>query len=484
MGTPPHVYVMSAPAKVTKLSSSFPRALLAYLVLPNLLFYVLGHFVYFMRPVVNVDFLLIGILAPFLGPVLTTLLYTLTLTNELFINFAPIFHFQIADAIQWLPLLRYVKWTVWVPGLVGCVGGSFIFSLLAVKLAGPTSKRILSGFFLFVICSAICAADILNGTSFISVPIRISFADFNIAYSGVRRTVKSLNVVNESQSPIAFEPLEPKDVAAGVFWDPIRRGVKPAWAGKQLALIVVESMGAFNDAATAAGLLTPLTDPAVQSRYAVKTLRIPFNGHTIDGELRELCDIRLHAYGEKGFPKCLPSYLHELGYETTGMHGFTDQFYNRYRWYPFLGFDHIYFAGDMREHGIIQTCGSGFHGICDTAVAELMRKTLLEGRSGKPKFTYWMTLNSHLPLDSKSGDGASFDCSTSAVTRSDAGVCLHTRAISVVLGKLADIALDPSLPPTVFVVVGDHAPPFMSPEIRALYSPTEVPAVVLEPRGP
>jgi len=43
--------------------------------------------------------------------------------------------------------------------------------------------------------------------------------------------------------------------------------------------------------------------------------------------------------------------------------------------------------------------------------------------------------------------------------------------------------MSPLARPTVFVIVGDHAPPFGDPGLRSRFSQTDVPYVVLLPRS-
>jgi hypothetical protein len=321
-------------------------------------------------------------------------------------------------------------------------------------------------------------ADIANGTSFLALPIHLSFADVNIAYSGVRRSLLSSLTLYQGKSSITYSPLAEGHSASWPLLAEAKSGTIPGHP--QLALVVVESMGIFRDPELAKRLVAPLTTGPVADRYHVTVEEIPFNGHTIEAEYRELCGIQLLAYGEQDFPKCLPGYLNELGYETTGLHGFTNQFYNRYRWYPKMGFDHVEFAEDMQAAGINSRCGSGFKGICDASVAEILHQQLL--KPGKPQFVYWMTLNSHLPLDAAAAADSSFDCALSPVTQGAEGPCLHSRAVSKVLTDLARVAADPKLPPTKFYIVGDHMPPFLTPTDRSFYEPTTVPAIVLVPR--
>jgi phosphoglycerol transferase MdoB-like AlkP superfamily enzyme len=48
--------------------------------------------------------------------------------------------------------------------------------------------------------------------------------------------------------------------------------------------------------------------------------------------------------------------------------------------------------------------------------------------------------------------------------------------------SVQQVALGATARPTVFVLVGDHAPPFGDPELLAEFSSTQVPYVMLTPR--
>src|SRR5437660_1012785 len=71
----------------------------------------------------------------------------------------------------------------------------------------------------------------------------------------------------------------------------------------------------------------------------------------------------------------------------------------------------------------------------------------------------------------------------SAASLPGAAVCTLMRIHRLVAMDVAAIAMNPALPPTRFVVVGDHAPPFFSRDKRAIFSPDSVAFVELVPRG-
>ena len=112
-----------------------------------------------------------------------------------------------------------------------------------------------------------------------------------------------------------------------------------------------------------------------------------------------------------------------------------------------------------------------------------MDAELRRGPSDTPRLVYWMTLNSHLPLRDADADDSSFDCQKFLTLRSDPGLCLHTRVLGRALDSVARIALDPDLPPTEIIVVGDHAPPSLSLEHRGMYDQTRVPFIRLIPKA-
>jgi len=60
-------------------------------------------------------------------------------------------------------------------------------------------------------------------------------------------------------------------------------------------------------------------------------------------------------------------------------------------------------------------------------------------------------------------------------------------ALFAVHHRLSDaitrMAFDPSLPPTDFLIVGDHMPPFFAREARVRYDPDHVPWILLRAKA-
>jgi hypothetical protein len=254
-------------------------------------------------------------------------------------------------------------------------------------------------------------------------------------------------------------------------------------------LVVVESMGRFRDPEAQAALLSPLT--RLSQRYLVEVGSVPFHGVTWRGELRELCGARFIPPSQyempkdstRTYPECLPALLAKRGYRTVAFHGFDPDMYNRSSWYPSVGFQQMYFRDDLAVDGVQHNCGVFWHGTCDAVVARRLDQELRDSSTGSPRFLHWMTLNSHLPDSAALSERTDFDCDRYAATTQDPATCRHAWALSVALQAMAELASEPELPPTDFIVVGDHAPPWATRRLGEAFDRKLVPYVTLTWKG-
>jgi len=92
-------------------------------------------------------------------------------------------------------------------------------------------------------------------------------------------------------------------------------------------------------------------------------------------------------------------------------------------------------------------------------------------------------LNSHRPVDSVRASESNFDCAGTEMLREDVGPCELAQIHFRLYTRIAQIMLNEKLPPTRFIIVGDHVPPFVTLSARALYDNGRVPYVDLTPRG-
>jgi hypothetical protein len=245
--------------------------------------------------------------------------------------------------------------------------------------------------------------------------------------------------------------------------------------------VVVESMGLQENSDAKRLEFAMFQSPEILQRYRLTEGNVPFNGPTVPGQLRELCGLQLgvrvdaNVAAQSG--RCLPRQLRSLGYETEAIHGYTGSMFHRSIWYRDFGFQKSVFLEDMKNSPGMHLCEGAFEGICDADIAEMIHRQLLASRGGRhPLFVHWMTLNSHLPVEE---DGApAYSCPAGYPE----DVCQQLGYIHLALQSIEKVAADPSLPPTTFVIVGDHAPPFIEGEKRDLYDQGNVPYLLLQPK--
>jgi phosphoglycerol transferase MdoB-like AlkP superfamily enzyme len=178
---------------------------------------------------------------------------------------------------------------------------------------------------------------------------------------------------------------------------------------------------------------------------------------------------------------CLPALLHARDYQNIAIHGYFGSMFERKIWYPKIGFDQSWFRSDLEKQKL-PDCEGAFAGTCDAPIAGWIGSSLLSVDKGKPKFIYWVTLNSHLPLPAHpklADDGV---CSTQPSLRESVPLCSWFRLVRNVHQSVRKLILGRPARPTVFVVVGDHAPPFADPQLRQDFSATDAPYVLLTPK--
>ena len=209
---------------------------------------------------------------------------------------------------------------------------------------------------------------------------------------------------------------------------------------------------------------------------------VPFYGSTASGEVRELCS-EWRPYeefiGAPG-PNCLPARLAAAGYETSAVHGFTKNFYERNEWFPNIGFEHLLFAEDLYRPNDKQ-CGPVFRGLCDSDLATRVQN-MLKTAGESPKFVYWLTLNTHLPVNKDEAPGV-LGCENDGGRFGDRSVCDLTEMFLDVIERVTTFATDKDMPKMDVLIVGDHAPPYWKRHRRAKFVTGEVTWISLRDRS-
>jgi len=454
------------------------QALLALFVLPNATLALLGAFVFLNRPLVNVDYLLLGWAQPVVGGAATAILFGLLFSVDFVQSVAPGYHFgargllEAATDVFSLEPVHVLGTGALVLGSVAVVAFA-AFRLLPREGPGRRGLAVLGALAVLV-----TAADGLLSWNRI-FPNERPVLSVNIATSTVFLTGSALlrTRAGPEVGPWDEEP------ATAPLWARLEEGSP---LPPRIVLTVVESLGSFRDSTLQARQLGSLLRPSLRERYRIRTGSVRFQGSTVPGELRELCRLVAGSVRPEEEPledaACLPARLRAQGYRTLAAHGFRSSVFDRTRWYPSLGFDRVYFARELGDAiGAERRCGLTFRGLCDADVAAWLHRRLAEEEA--PLFAYWLTLNAHLPLQEPDDGGASRGCGHPPVLTERPELCRLVRHHEIVFDALAAMAQDPELAPTAFLVVGDHAPAFLDRSLRDRFDSERVPYVILWPRG-
>lgn len=201
------------------------------------------------------------------------------------------------------------------------------------------------------------------------------------------------------------------------------------------------------------------------------------------GEARELCGntlgFRILRSSSAQLASCVPQRLSAAGYRTTAVHGMEGHFFNRVTWYRTIGFQETWFHSQLSAIGL-PTCAGPFSGTCDSAIADWIGNRLSSPRNSSPQFIYWVTLNSHLPVPTPAPLPHPASCGFSSALAASPALCSWFQLETNVHESVARLAASAQRP-TIFILVGDHAPPFSSPDLRAQFSAEDVPYIALAP---
>ena len=454
------------------------RSLLGYAVLPNLVLGLLAAYLGVGRPLINLDYLGIAVLAPWLPRWLLRLGLGFAVLLDLLQTVAPTYQFNIGKILETTQDVFNLPAAFAVPIAIGVLAVSGGLAWLITRLAPQQRWQTLHGLALGI---AALGADLALSPN---------------ALTGMERAVTQFNVAG---SPGLFFLIEAHNALTGeqhvVVSAAPQRASQPivdALSGdgqlpRHLILVLIESWGLYAEDQANALIYAPLQALAHRrTDLELRTGAVAFLGSTVNGELRELCGLRSNSIRLPNpaitLDGCLPHELAQRGYAGTAIHGFRSSMFNRNNWYPQAGFERSLFDRDLTKAlGRESRCGATFPGTCDGDVPALIGKQLDQAAS-RPQFVYWLTLNAHLPIYATDDPRAQLDCRASSVTALDEQQCRLVKLHRLVMQSLADLMAHRQ--DTALIVVGDHAPAFVSGQRRHSLSDTQVPSAVLWPQTP
>ena len=266
---------------------------------------------------------------------------------------------------------------------------------------------------------------------------------------------------------------------------PIRHpsAVQTLWGNNaipaRMLLIVDEAWGMPHDARVLEKQIE-----ALRTHKNIKNLvltSVYAKGATAAGELRELCSViptrlNFRKLTASTVGDCLPAKFNNMGYTTSAIHGAHGKMYNRAVWWPALGFDKVFLRETMPLKEV--TCHS-FPGYCDRTLLPLVEQRLQKDKV----FVYWMTLNTHMPYDSRDVISYRKDlCSPMNDTESSTILCNYQNLHTQFFEGLASLANIEEMKGVDVLIVGDHPPIFDDQVLRDQFVDNQVPALSFQIR--
>jgi hypothetical protein len=448
------------------------RAVLAFCILANLPFWV-AHLFFETGPraYFNVDYVVVGIAALYLPFAWAVAALSVVFVMDILRTSAAFYFFSQHDLLVSAGAIRHVP----VSRSTG-VGASLVIAAVVLAVAtialgrAKTSRRTVTAVLGFVLLTL--------------VGYRIWYVKNDDIVEGLAlsnsNTMSLVRSAYAASKPIERKELRAVNAATDSLWNgsPVRT---PGTLRRNLVIVMAESYGSYKDETWSKFLVKPFQQEAITSRYTVIQGVTPFQGSTVSAELRELChlrsDIPTPGNDLRWMKDCLPQQWNAT-HETTAIHGFTGYMFDRRSWYPRLGFQKILFLPELEREGV-KRCNVALDGACDDQIAELIHRKIVAAK--QPQLIYWLTIDTHLPL-AVTGTAPMF-CGTERTSYpSDKSVCEWMNGTYNNNASIAQIAADANLPATEFLIIGDHAPPFISNSRRQLFEAGVVPFVHLVPR--
>jgi phosphoglycerol transferase MdoB-like AlkP superfamily enzyme len=469
-------------------TASVSFVVFVYAIAANVPFWLAGHSMgLLLTGVFNVELLVLGMLSVFLRRWVTVVLLAIAVALDMVRGVSSTY---LLSPLEMIRSARYLfeyapSHSGNVAGVVVCVGVVCLMAALAKDNRATGRERVyvvstLAAF--LVVCGSI---DIHKGRTALfhgdseSSALRLT----RLPVHSLVMTEVMLQHLNNLRSTRndAFVPAASKMMVrfenASVAAD--TNAMVP-----NVVLILVESWGRSLDADLERSLVQPYLDKSLLQQYTLSEGTVPFYGPTVAGEARELCGsaigFGLLSASAAELKVCLPERMKEKGYHSLAVHGYSGRMFDRGEWYRRIGFNETWFRDRLQQEGL-GVCPGPFPGICDAAAAGWIGDRL-EQDIGSPQFIYWVTLNSHLPVPVPNGVKSAPACSDHEITAGDAAMCSWYQLVFNVHRSVSGLALRQTKRPTIFLIVGDHAPPFASMRLKSHFSSRVVPYVLLMPR--
>jgi hypothetical protein len=454
-------------------------AILAFFILPNLPYWLWLSRYTPTRALINIDYIALGIVCAFIGRKIFVSLYAFISIIDAFVFVSTLYHFTPRELLYNVNYINYNPITIKDVPLFSIIL-AVLPMIIAIRLGYVIahSRRSFVPCLLSVTLIIVVITDIFSGSHTFALSTHLPFYSrvqhihVNPANSGLL-AFDPASFLPDNTAPVMHQAESASRIGLNQWRGLPKRGGEK---GQNFALVLVESWGQIDGSEVLTrAIAAPLLTQAITDRYNVKFGSVSFRGSTTNAELRELCGL----YGSYrdlfrlSDIRCLPGMFARIGYQTTAMHGFHGDMFDRGSWWPKLGFQKRIFLDDVYN---ARRCGTAFPALCDADLLHLMGDQLTSPR----QFVYALTINSHLPLAEAADSDGVLRCSAMPVPLQGAP-CALAQVLRTALSSVAHTALRQDIKPTQFVVVGDHSPPFLGSSSQN-FSMTRVPYIILTPK--
>lgn len=438
--------------KVLNKNISVWMAVVLYLVVPNVLFWLIATALKLNRPIFNLDYIFIGLLLVVGWRKVSVLMLGIFLLAEVLVLTGLIYPFvRLQDVFYLLSLLPYAGF-FWQAAAVTLL--LFLICLIAIFYYFGHKANRLAVLVLFNL------GIIIHGTYVYGSEISLDGwyrVDEKLINSQMLLFISSRTTLFADTFYEKGHPLVSIGYNNGTAqWV----NTPPEKLNKKLLLIVVESWGVMKDQRIQEAFLSPLLAKASHFDW-FQVGKIQGSGATGAAELRELCGLDTRHFNLKpvtdGFQDCLPWKLKKLGYSTASIYGSAGVIYDFVHWYPRAGFDEINF----RETYAWKTHCYSFPGVCDS---EIMVKYIAHAfEKDEKRFVHWLTLNTHAIYDKRDIHEDRFDCKAHQLNE-DSETCRLSKLHTQFFYQFAQIISAPSMKGVEVLMVGDHPPRILNQE--------------------
>jgi hypothetical protein len=450
-------------------SSVFGRiARLALLVaIANAPFWILSAHAFLARGLISLDSIvclaILELSVPF-----GLLAISLSWAADLVVSASSSYHFatpaEFVRSVAYAGSIRWANFLSW-----SMAATALPFAVAFGTLAAPSKRRI-GPVVLIAAAAVLLLVDSINGSS------AISHRDVRVLGTNIAGSSAHALVLAAMEAP-QQSTLSPVSTDSGGL-NEVGRYLPPETSTDASVLfVIVESMGVHNDPVVRQWLQDQLFPQSLAGRYTLAHQNVVSRGGTASGEMRRLCGLEgsYRALTEEAGQQCIPTKYAGAGWNTLGLHGFSENMFDRRFWWPTIGLQELRFAEQLGQD-MTRRCGAAFHGICDQDLL-----AIATSRAQRPKtFVYALTLNSHLPLAPLHIEQNLADVCSRARAGDD--VCTLLAYISTALRALSSqLGSQPASP--YVIVVGDHPPPFFEIGSRTQFAAGIVPMFILTPRA-